>query len=72
MAFEDFEEVDPAEPVAYEDEAAGDAGIAEAIRRVKRTAMLARTAVVLAAAVVALLVFGHPATLAALGVIAQR
>lgn len=71
MTYEDFDDIDALEPVDYAEESAEEAGIAEAIRSVKRTAALMRVAVLVTAVAVGLGVLARPATLEAIGVVAH-
>ncbi len=70
MRCEDFDDIDALEPVDFSEECAEEAGIAEAIRQVKRSAVLMRVAVLVIAAAVGFGVLARPATLHAIGVVA--
>jgi hypothetical protein len=70
VSSEELDAIEALEPVDYEEECAEGAGIAEAIRRVRRQTAVMRLAV-LAAAVAVALVLAQPTTLEAIGVVAH-
>ena len=70
MSSEDLDAIEALDPVDYEDVCAEEAGIAEAVRRVRRQSAVVRLAV-LGAAVAMAGVLAQHATLEAIGVVAH-